>query len=93
MMAPLWYNLQPDASEGIALSASAACFPPLQHTLCMRRNYGALRNHECELLSKASLGFVVHELRNCGSVSFFVCLHKTLRPACKDRGPIISVLC
>ena len=46
MTAPLWYNLQPDASEGFALSATAACFPPLQHTLCMRRNYGALRYHE-----------------------------------------------
>jgi pimeloyl-ACP methyl ester carboxylesterase len=38
----------------------------------MRRNYGASRNHECELLSKASLGFVVHELRNGGVVSFLV---------------------
>ena len=28
MTAPPWYNLQPDASESFALSATAACFPP-----------------------------------------------------------------
>ena len=38
----------------------------------MRRNYGALRSHECELISKASHDSVVHELRNGGSVSIFV---------------------
>ena len=68
-------------------------FPPSQHAPRMRRNYGSLRYRESNLLCKTSQCFVVHELRNCGSVSSFVRLHQTLRPACKDRRPFITVLC